>query len=1640
MFPRLIQQQGVTIAGIHLIDARGYSQTGVSRRGLGQVKGILILGVIPGAKLAHFVVAPDPDVTLLVQRHIVVVAHSHDGIHSLGLPLDEGHSDLAADALSILGIGDGQDHRARLLIRIGQGIDAAVGIELSDATVIHRHGHGGPVRNGVDLRVGVKVKASRIALQHLGPVDLQPIAVGAINIEREIVRHQPSGGPAVFHIASVHLYYIEPGGLYAPVLLVAGLDRQDKAGIPEITGTHLAVGVRTHGEDGAVFLVEHRVPRIGSNGDHILQIDRRIVGRTVAVQHMGQVMGSVSNEGTAVLAGVIIQALLSVSVQTPSPHSGILSVHSAGNQCSVAIAHSHILHVFDNSAIQIPQINRPDLNDLIKTVSVEAGTAEQGLMGRRLINGHIAAGGQVHNLLQHPPIVGGQGDLVGVGLAGHGVVGIGIGNGHILAAALVLHAGVAAPDHHHAVLPQGNGVVGTGINGDHITQISSGRIELAALALPSGGDARIHLGGLCGTGTAVIDIAQLPAAVQTPGPHCAVLGQRQTKLVAGSDGNGVTDVLGRDSGRSRAGIAGIRGRHGCRALRHQDPPRHPVVVACDLTAQLVIGVGAPGPDLTIPVKGNGKVHPGGDRDDIAQITALHDAGAAACQSTFVPISSGESALSAHAALIAHKHLGGSGTVRRIAQAQLPGGIGTPSPNCAVRLQAYGKVLPCRDLRRSNLYSPPVGSSGLILDHRHMDHGIFAHHVGIGIALHLYQHVGFTIPLGRHCKGRSTYSHVGNIFVAHLSPEAVILQADGIGAVVFGSIGGHIILMEQAEARYILQRGFSKLHPQDLVFGHGHIRLLPFGGQGGIGVGYPVQDHGVCPDQIDGVEVVGAHPVGIIAVGGIIIPNGILAFHIVVPRAIGVSHIAAQLAIGIPSGGVHGAVHPLDQGMLTAQGHTQDLVHLILRHISIVVVDVRTGAEVSRLADRRRSFLLDILAVMIAGHLVLDAVFKAIQTVNIALVVAGGHSKVIAKGIHRHRDVVDSPAIAHQSGYCRQLGGVYPSILVIAPGIGIVVPGDDQTAGTAQGQSTRATEVLVLGRGGTRALDHIIGHMHGVPTLGAHAGLVAHIVAPDQHAAVHSHGAGHTVIGGNGHDLIQIPVVIAAVQSVCHRQGPVVIRTVAEGGHCAVLHQNIAGLISAGYGHSLAARGQCDLNGIAANPAAPAVDLPCLGHGKTVGVAGSDSRHICQGLILSSKHLVGIGVIDAVASRAAADLAGSPQAPGPDGAIRLQRQGEVLSAGYHGSGHRVLLLDGDGHLAHIPPVVVVDRDGGPAIIALAVGRNGTAGAYRYKAIIHRVINVGGGIYGGGCHIIQLCDLIAPEALRVITLQFVHLGAIALLQGEEAGLVSKNGHYQNVHILVTGAHRAVLAAVLTVGVLVSPLTVAVVAADPDLAVVGHVDSLGSAHRHIGYLHQPLVGVHQIILTVIAGIHRRGHTDACGGVHRAQVAGIAPDIQHVFHRVAAGLLSCHGGGVAIGKEIGNIEVIPACKAHSRAGNHIRAVDNNGSIDGRGSGTQQSAVAARAIGRDGIVIPQQQSIAVPSCQAHHIAAEIILAGYASVLAQNIVIVEYGAVPPQVGYAAAHGIGVQVHNMIQIPVPAVLRVQTSRSGHLAVVRSEPTC
>ena len=268
----------------------------------------------------------------------------------------------------------------------------------------------------------------------------------------------------------------------------------------------------------------------------------------------------------------------------------------------------------------------------------------------------------------------------------------------------------------------------------------------------------------------------------------------------------------------------------------------------------------------------------------------------------------------------------------------------------------------------------------------------------------------------------------------------------------------------------------------------------------------------------------------------------------------------------------------------------------------------------------------------------------------------------------------------------------------APGIEGVVPDLGQGVGGTGGHADH------IGQTAAVSGHHPAGHdAGGVGVHGAQAQLAAGIQAPSVGAAVVAQHQGVAIAGGDGHDVVHVATAVIATQAdgVALALGGVVAQLavvvaapgvddtgVAQGHGEVVAGGNLdnvlqavdaagTGVVEAVDQHRHSAVGCGGVAQLAVGVIAPGVDVALGGHGKAVVAAGGDvgDLHALGELDLDHIALADLGSVvthtAGLKGRAVAQLAVLVVAPGPDGAVGLEGQGEVPSGGHHGHRHRLL---------------------------------------------------------------------------------------------------------------------------------------------------------------------------------------------------------------------------------------------------------------------------------------------------------------------------------------------------------------------------------
>ncbi len=1106
-------------------------------------------------------------------------------------------------------------------------------------------------------------------------------------MEREIVRN---GAVAIGLAGTIGVPDHGPLGLDGVCGGCAHLDGPGHDLLIEATRTHLALVVTAHGPHRAIFLVEGGVAAPTREGDDILNVGVDVAHGLIGIPHLLQGSGSVHRSIVgAILAGIVVQAQLTAGVQAPAQHlggfglgTGAVQLHSPLNQQAVHTAQSNALDVFHGhvavsggvhkAAALGSHIGKTLIHNLAPlggsglsvsrtSTGIDAAAHQDLVVVSQISSGRVARL-HVQDLVQFAVIIHMVHIVVHRLIGNTSPDGVGINIGQ--------RGAVGAPGHHSAVFTESLGVVGGRLNSDHVPQIALGSVEQTTMGHTRCGGSGGHLDGTGLIGRAV-HIPQLMLGIVAPGPHGAVLGQSQGIVAGSGHGDHVVEILG--------GYSGHLGRyfnHLGNGLFLVLPKEVPVLILILLilgrntrhsvldndhasggtlgntgNAQLANVVLAPCPDRTVGLERQGKVVAGGDVNDLIQdldLAALH---------------------------VGHLH--GRGTVGGIADAQLAGIVLAPGPHGTIRLQAHVKVGARDHFGRGDLLflllrTRGVGDGDSILDHGNVDHTVLMGIVGGGIAHHLNENVGSAVAvmLSVHLHradgdGRAVDRYSGHVLVGRPGQELGTLQSVGVGSVRF-------VLIKEQEAGHILQSGLGHIHPQTLTLMDGHIGLAVQPRDGGAADG-----HGII--QIEGVEILGTHTDGIVPVGGSIIAHGIggvVETHAVVRPLEG-----TQLAGGIETHAVDTAVGTLNHGEIIAYRDSVDVVHILAVNVGEVIRHIGAGIIIGRLLDGLGSQNADHAAVgghrLAQAHLVFGGIVR-IDTEGVGNTVLTSHSVVVAIGIHAHRPVPAAGDLTGQEIVQTSL----PAIVVVASGVYLVVPGNEQGRGAAHVNVGDGTDIHVVRTTGHAGILHHVGRNVGPLARGrggSDAKLAVVILAGI------SHPGGRTSVAGQG---LQAEGNHAAVGPQGHHGGAIdghfhhPVKDPSLAGAAGGIGQNAAHV-----GHPLidvmvipaVDRGKIARRSVIVIECLPVVhmdDGAVIQQGQTHIQTGGHLDHLPSG---GNRELAGIIVIFKIpiGSMLSTHMPGVVITQNPEPSLRIGGQGKVLPCGHRnhiGQGRVVPLHD------------------------------------------------------------------------------------------------------------------------------------------------------------------------------------------------------------------------------------------------------------------------------------------------------------------------------------------------------------------------------
>ena len=1316
---------------------------------------------------------------------------------------------------------------------------------------------------------------------------------------------------------------------------------------------------------------------------------------------------------------------------------------------------------------------------VIHPVAVE-DTGAQHLVLAVDVPGGLVPGHQI----QHLPQVAGEhrGAVVLAGLVlapghgvGHGEPGIGAQSG-VLGAQLAVD--VAAPGIDAAVVPHGQEVILPGGQLHHVPQVLIGGVSGAggaALLGTGGAVARPDPdGGRSGAGAGAA-VAQLSVAVGAPGVHKAVLVRRAGEGVPGGDGADVLQVelvvqlVGLGADEHLLGVGAISG-------------------AGAAVAQLPVAVVAPGPHEAVLVQGQGEAVAHGDGGDVLQGCAVHihrdlngrvpAGGAAVAQLATVVIAPGpDGAVAAQGDSEVDSRrdlrsgqlgLGGGGLALH-----LVGVLDDGHPEDGVLGGGLTGVL-----------HQDVGGSVALLHGLDDPLAVLLGHLGhVGIGGGELQLVGGDAGQARLPQGAAG----GGLALPRLAAVARSALGDSV------HIGGGQLVPQQ-EAGGVLHGDEAGVDDQLLVVvDHGEgllaqdvggavalfgqhpveegLRLLCLGGRHrhvllgleGAAV-FLLDGQGVVQEQ--GVVVVGAHPEGVDPHGRVAVGRSALIDAVQV--VVGVGQIAAQLAVCVVAPGVDGAVVAQGHGVVGAGDGHDHVLQIGKAGIGVVIVDIGEPSAAGGVVLPQLGEGVHVVHALALGQ---GTIGGAVDAGAVEMVAIGGHKSPAAVGGEVHGVLADGlPHLVGQDGQGDGVGACSQAQLAAA----VQAPAQQVPAQVGDGAVPRRGHVLPQ-EGQGALIAHV--HIHHAPEIGVALDRVGEAcllqvvgVGPDHHGS-------HLVVGGGfGLAGAQCAVGLAVAQLAVAVVAP--LDQGAAGPDCG------GGGITCGHHHHMvqlvplggAAHNAPDPDGTAAVGAgadaqlavavgAPGPDLTALGQGQPEVVAGGHPDHllIAEGVgaqrhahgaaagaplidraVLAHGEAAGSGIgrnVDDVGQRLAVpqDLGGiaaAGSAPGPDGAVGLQRHREVGGPGDLGRGdlgHPTggpaveLLADGDHQPALGLGHGVVEADDGLAVIALGIGGDdhlavgplghggdpgvgggvdepvsgglGQAGPALHRAAArggvvhgHHVAAVhrrgGGGRAGETGHGGPLGALAQVQALLVEPQQALEVGGLALFQGDEEvalahGLITLAADHDEgvrIHLTRPGGHTAAVHQQGAVVHLGAPGAVDVVAGGVELAVGGEEDAGHGGEVTVHHVVEPPAPAGGGRGPVPGGLGPGQGRALPGGIRQLALGIGAPDEDGVTlgHSAVVVAQGAEGDEVALaGGDPVQVEVV----LYAAGGEDVAVLQSAGTVGhgvAGGLGDSLEVVGAQAAVdhvHHEALLPAQGGPGLAHADADHVAAVIVLA-----------------------------------------------------------------
>ena len=516
---------------------------------------------------------------------------------------------------------------------------------------------------------------------------------------------------------------------------------------------------------------------------------------------------------------------------------------------------------------------------------------------------------------------------------------------------------------------------------------------------------------------------------------------------------------------------------------------------------------------------------------------------------------------------------------------------------------------------------------------------------------------------------------------HQAADALIVHGDRHVGALCGGEGGHLIIGVEVEALGVEAGHLAGVQHQGLVDGEGEVVGHRAAGTVAVGLGAAALPVHLGPGGPDGVVGGGA---GLDGPGG----SGRVA-------------AVAQFAVLVGAHYKHGAVGLVEHGVAASGVGSH--------HVLDIVGQVAHGQH--GVIDPHRLQALVGLQLLLAGVVILAQLATLVEAPgpNLAGAVGGGaqdQGGVGSAGGERI-DVLQGGACAGHIGRTLDCGGSGSGAVVAQAGEqSLVLRGLVKRVGSAGGHREHLLEVTVVAeRAGLTGGGEvgIAGGMLGVLA----AGTAVAVAAPGGHGAVLPDGQGVIVPGHDVDDVPQSPAggVERDAAALAHSGGGGARldqdgqRDAAGGiGQVAAL---TLGVVAPHVDVALVGQGQGEVT-----PGGQSRDA-LQGHGRRAGGAGvvlpGGGRTGHGG---GEEHLGGVGV-GGVAGLAAAQLTAGIGAPGPDGAVALQGQAESRPGGDGGdvgkrgtlAGHDLDRSGAAGGLAVTQLTVVVPAPGPDGAVAL-----------------------------------------------------------------------------------------------------------------------------------------------------------------------------------------------------------------------------------------------------------------------------------------------------------------------------------------------------